>query len=210
MSEVSNSNKENANPIVSSHKLTPRNKAKTLKPSAKLETTTITTTSCKTKPEHRKFRRTLSFINQKRKRATQFCSVNQANNRRLSLNISKKNKKLKSSETLSNSLEDSFSNSLPTDEELFKAQASTLPNRRFSYFHPVSSFSSTSSSSSSIASKKQAKFKSLKFRLKKKNNYEATLQLLQRQTLFDIDKRLKDYIQNQPDVSIDSTFEVGT
>ncbi len=205
MNEVLSSNKENSNPVANQKTTTGKKAA--LKPTTKI-VTTKSTTICNKNPDQRKFRRTLSFINQKRKRATQFCTINRASNRRLSLNLSKKNKIPTSKEILSNSLEDSFTNSLPTDEEIFKAQANTLPNRRFSYFPPVSSFSSTSSSSSSLSSKKPAKFKNLKFRLKKRNNYEATLQLLQKQTLFDIDQRLKDYIQKQPDVSIDSSFEV--
>lgn len=165
-------------------------------------------TNLKPEAQTRRFRRTLSFMNMKRKRTSKSCTLNRTANRRLSLNPAKKqhlmNKSRSKGEIGSNSLENSFNNSLPTDEESLN-KSKEMQNRRFS-INPRS-FSAHRTPSSS----RKSKFKSLKLRLKRRNNYEATLQLLQKQTLFDIDQRLKDYIQNQDltNVSINSSSEVS-
>lgn len=192
------SNKENTNPIKF-------NKNDTINANFSKNSQLKLNSSNHNTNKKKRFRRTLSFINQKRKRASQLCSHNA--NRRLSLNPVKKSKLIRK-ETLSNSLENSFSNSITfTDEDFIKSKE--IFNRRFSNFNPKSSFSSSSSSNSSIISKKSAKFKSLKLKInKKKNNYEETLQLLQKQTVFDIDQRLKDYMMNHLDDSWDFLYEV--
>lgn len=161
--------------------------------------------TCK-RTETRRFRRTLSFINTKRKRASQFCTLKRKANRRLSLNPTKKQKKFKSKETQNISSEDSFNNSIPME---FDTSNKDLHKnyRRFSNFNPTSSFLLASSSSTSLNSKKSNKFKGLKSVLKRRSNYEATLQLLQKQTLFDIDQRLRDFIQNQSDLTTISCYQ---
>jgi hypothetical protein len=204
-------NKENSNPMQSVEIFKDPNDLSPFKYNAKNQHQCTDSTDNKLKPEQqsRRFRRTLSFMNMKRKRTSKSCTLTRSAERRMSLNPSKKQhmmgKSKSKGEFRSDSLENSFNNSLPTNQESLN-QSKELQNRRFS-INPRSF--SAHGSSSSLPSRK-SKFKSLKLRLKKRNNYEATLQLLQKQTLFDIDQRLKDYIQNQDlsNISINSSSEV--